>query len=172
MRYWQPPVLENPEMSGSRGPDLAISQLVINPDHEHRLVYVAAVVVNQGDDPPLVPFCVRIGYLVYWDQVEPPATHQEFWWYPALVTLPFRTSWASMSLRYFDEGGDFYQIQASVDLTEVVPDRNRNNNHKFGTYWPFRPNLGLDSMGPYIRDTTTVDGKVVVKDTLEGKPVR
>jgi hypothetical protein len=65
-----------------------------------------------------------------------------------------------------------YQIAVTVDSTQVVVDRNRQNNYKFMVCPPFvKPNFNADSQQPLRRETTIENGKRTSKLTIGGKPL-
>ncbi len=173
MRARHQPVLEFREerLGFYEYPDLAVSAINVTTNHEERLFCVTADIVNLGGGLPAASYCVRIQILTWLDQGTVQATSQEFDWFAADATLPFRTDFSCLELQYFDEGGSVYEIDALVDVTEDVVDPNRSNNYKYLAWWPFSPNFAPGEER-FRRETRTKDGKQTIKQTLGGKPFK
>jgi hypothetical protein len=162
-RYLPEPVLESPEV-GAPYTDLAVVRIDATPDWDAKQVGVAAVIDNLGLAPPTGPFCVTTQILTYFDGYE--RTDQEFWWYPAGQTFPFRTLTATIELRSVAEGGTFYEILVGVDITEALLDPHRRNNYKHTIWWPFGPRFAPGSER-ILRTETRVGGNGERKVKIE-----
>jgi hypothetical protein len=136
------PVLESPEV-GPPYTDLVVARIDVTEDWDAKQIGVAAVIDNLGLAPPTGPFCVRTQMLTYFDGYQ--RTDQEFWWYPAHQTFPFRTLTAAMELRSFADGGNFYEILVGVDITEALLEARRDNNYKYTVWYPFGPGFAPGS---------------------------
>jgi hypothetical protein len=146
--------------------DLAVTRIDVTEDYNAGRIGAAAVITNLGTEPPTGPFCVRMQMLTNFDQVE--ATDQEFWWFPASAAFPFRTPFATMELRSFDEGGDTYTILGAVDVTEAVVDRTRYNNFRYRFWYPFGPRFAPGSKQTLRREIRVENGERKVTTTLKG----
>ena len=168
-RFHHEPVLVDPQIAPPYT-DLAVTRIDAPPDHDNRLISVAAVIDNLGGEPPSVPFCV---YTEAFTHVNgEPKLFREWRWY-VTAAYPFRTLAMNAPLYYAEEGGDQYQVTVEVDSEESVVDRNRQNNRHSIVCLPiFKPKFTADSEQPLRQEVTIENGKRKSKMTIGGKPLK
>jgi hypothetical protein len=159
--------------------DLWVQEIVQKPDHDNKRLSLCGVIANRGSAPPSGPILVHTAVIAdlyspqygYWYQ----ETTQEWRWYHAGTTLPFRTLWMSAPLHYVEEYGGPYQIWMYVgDPENLVGDRNPNNNWNYIQCPPFlKPATFHEEMHePLLRETRMEDGKLTSTLTIGGKPIK
>ena len=149
------------------------------PDHDNKRLYACAVIANRGSAPPNGP--IRLHTVVVADLIQDPQvgwtqeSTQEWRWYHAGTSLPFRSDWMWAPLHYVEEGGGPYLVWVYVgDPENRVGDRNPNNNSKFIQCPPFyKPGTFHEEMNEPLRlEMRMEDGKLTSTLTIGGKPLK
>jgi hypothetical protein len=168
-------VLQDPQIAPPYC-DLWVQEIVTKPDHDNKRFYACGVIANRGSAPPSGP--IRIYTVVLADVYKGPQygwtqeSTQEWRWYHAGTSLPFRTDWTSAPLHYVEEDGGEYQVWMYVgDPENLVGDRNPNNNSNFIQCPPFlKPATFHEEMNePLRREARVEDGKLTSTLTIGGK---
>jgi hypothetical protein len=172
------PVFENPQIAPPYC-DLWVQEIATKPDHDYKRLYASAVIANSGLAPPSGPILLYTVVLAdvyspqygYWTQEQT----EEWQWYSAGTSLPFRSNWMWAPLHYVEENGGMYQVWVHVgDSENLVGDRNPNNNTKLIQCPPFfKPATFREEMNlPLRRETRMEDGKLTSTLTIGGQPLK
>jgi hypothetical protein len=177
-RFPREPILEDSQIAPPYC-DLWVSEIVTKPNHDSRRLNVCAVVANRGQAPPSGPILVHTVVVAWVDFPKYGLIDQrteEWQWWHAGQSLPFRTDWMWAPLYYVGvDYGDRYEVTVTVgDPENLVDDRNPDNNSKHIDCPPFvSPATFSEKMNePLRRETRTENGERTSTLTIGGKPLK
>jgi hypothetical protein len=177
-RYQPGPILEDLQVAPPYC-DLYIADMDLTLDHDNKQIYLSAVIGNLGSFPPSGAILTSMD--VWSDRVRGTGAmtqdlFQEWRWYHAGTSMPFRTLSMSFPFLYEDEGGRTSYITVKVGDDDNLPnDANLSNNLAITRWGPFlRPGTFTEEMEGALRRETRMgdDGEVTSTLTMDGKPFK